>query len=69
VTKNKSLIRKVAYIAAIAILLIPLSRLSEPATLTQTKDENGQAEPWPACARKVASLRPNWAKSTPPVRR
>jgi hypothetical protein len=42
VTKNKSLIRKVAYIAAIAILLIPLSRLSEPATLTQTKDENGQ---------------------------
>jgi hypothetical protein len=37
--KNQSFIRKVAYIAAIALLLIPLSRLSEPATLTRTRDE------------------------------
>ncbi|WP_425617635.1 hypothetical protein NA78x_001316 [Anatilimnocola sp. NA78] len=40
--KNQSLVRKVGYITAIALLLIPLSRLSEPATLTRTKDENGQ---------------------------
>lgn len=40
--KNHPLFRKVAYISAIALLLIPLSRLSEPATLTQTKDANGQ---------------------------
>lgn len=40
--KNQSFIRKVAYIAAIALLLIPLSRLSEPATRTRVKDENGR---------------------------
>lgn len=38
--KNQSFIRKVGYIAAIALLLIPLSRLSEPSTLTRTRDEN-----------------------------
>lgn len=37
--QNQSLVRKVAYITAIALLLIPLSRLSEPSTLTRTKDE------------------------------
>ncbi|WP_254507232.1 hypothetical protein [Anatilimnocola floriformis] len=35
--KNQSLVRKIAYITAIALLLIPLSRLSEPATLTRVK--------------------------------
>lgn len=35
---NKSLVRKIAYIAAIALLLIPLSRLGEPDTRTQVKD-------------------------------
>ncbi|QDU25476.1 hypothetical protein ETAA8_05440 [Anatilimnocola aggregata] len=40
--KNQSLTRKVVYITAIALLMIPLSRLSEPATLTRTKDESGQ---------------------------
>lgn len=36
---NKSLVRKIAYIAAIALLLIPLSRLGEPDTRTQVKDK------------------------------
>ena len=40
--KNKSLVRKIAYITAIALLLIPLSRLSEPATLTRVRDGSGK---------------------------
>ena len=40
--RNQSLVRKVAYITAIALLLIPLSRLSEPATRTRVKDGSGQ---------------------------
>ena len=40
--KNQSLVRKVAYITAIALLLIPLSRLSEPRTKTELRDDNGR---------------------------
>lgn len=40
--RNQSLVRKIAYIAAIALLLIPLSRLSEPATKSAVRDEDGK---------------------------
>ncbi len=42
--RNQSLVRKVAYITAIALLLIPLSRLSEPSTLTTLKDDSGKVK-------------------------
>jgi hypothetical protein len=43
--KNKSLLRKIGYIAAIALLFVPLSTLSLPATLTQVQEE-GKAPRW-----------------------
>jgi hypothetical protein len=39
--KNQSLVRKIAYITAIALLFIPLSTLSEPATLTVVQGPGG----------------------------
>ncbi len=40
-SRNKSFVRKVAYIAAIALLLLPLSALSMPATVEPNKPDGG----------------------------
>lgn len=55
--KNQSLIRKIGYITAIALLLIPLSRLGEPDTHTQVKDKNGNVREVGSYGGTLASLR------------
>lgn len=55
--RNQSLFRKIGYIAAIALLLIPLSRLGEPDTRTQIKDKGGNVRNVGSFGGTLASLR------------
>jgi hypothetical protein len=55
--QNKSLVRKIAYITAIALLLIPLSRLGDPDTRTQIKDKNGNVREVGSVGGTLAVLR------------
>jgi hypothetical protein len=55
--KNQSLVRKIAYITAIALLLIPLSRLGDPDTRMQVKDKLGIAREFGSPGGTLAGLR------------
>ena len=60
-TGNKSFLRKVGYLCGIAVLFIPISMISAPAT---TKTDGGQL-----CERSIDYPKRNLARSILPARR
>ena len=68
--RSASFTRKIAYIAAIALLLLPIAALSQPATVEpRPGGQLGRAASWRSCASSTTWLRRSWARSTRPARR
>ena len=68
-TQQRSFVRKIVYLLAMAVLLIVLVWLGQPATIGVGTEKGSPGGMLAQLRRSTTSARPSWATSIRPARR